>query len=59
MWLVFLLLLGMPAPAYAEMREIIFPVIGTTRYSDDFGDPRDSGNRVHQGNDIFGSKGMP
>lgn len=48
-----------PTPTHAETREIIFPVIGTTRYSDDFGDPRDTGNRVHEGNDIFGSKGMP
>lgn len=42
----------------AEKRQIIFPVIGSVRYSDDFGDPR-SGGRTHEGNDIVGKKMIP
>lgn len=53
MWSLLLLLLA-PYTAHAETRDMIFPVIGSTHYSDDFGDPR-SGH-THEGNDIFGSK---
>ncbi len=41
-----------------EVRSITFPVLGSNRFGDDFGDPR-SGGRVHEGNDIFGFKGQP
>lgn len=44
--------------AKAEVRDIVFPVIGDTRFSDDFGDPR-SGGRTHEGNDILGTKLQP
>ena len=45
-------------PAHAKTREIVFPVLGITHFSDDFGDPR-SGGRTHEGNDIFGAKMQP
>jgi len=48
-------LLITPANA-AEVRDIVFPVIGSVNYSDDFGAPR-SGH-THEGNDIFGNKGL-
>ncbi|HBY73813.1 MAG TPA: hypothetical protein DEG44_03930, partial [Candidatus Kerfeldbacteria bacterium] len=41
----------------AEIRDIIFPVIGSVSYTDDFGAPR-SGH-THEGNDLLGSKGLP
>ncbi|MFA5775059.1 MAG: peptidoglycan DD-metalloendopeptidase family protein [Ilumatobacteraceae bacterium] len=41
----------------AVTRQIVFPVLGATSYSDDFGNAR-SGH-THQGNDIFGQKGQP
>lgn len=40
--------------AQATTTPIIFPVLGATHFSDDFGDPR-SGH-THEGNDIFGVK---
>src|SRR5690349_14956320 len=46
-----------PARAQAEQRDIVFPVIGSVRYSDDFGAPR-SGGRTHEGNDLLGQKMM-
>lgn len=45
-----------PASAGIEVHKIIFPVLGSTRYSNDFFDPR-VGHR-HEGNDIFGVKGQ-
>lgn len=42
------------APAIAETRDMIFPVIGSVSYSDDFGAPR-SGH-THEGNDLLGQK---
>lgn len=42
----------------AETRSIVFPVLGSTSYRDDFGDPR-SGGRTHEGNDIFAPKMRP
>ncbi|MFA6525071.1 MAG: VCBS repeat domain-containing M23 family metallopeptidase [Patescibacteria group bacterium] len=39
----------------ADIRTIIFPVLGPTHYSNDFGAPR-SGGRTHAGNDIIGRK---
>lgn len=58
MWGFVMSFLLAPIVTQAETRDIIFPVIGDTHYSDDYGDPRDSGNRVHEGNDIFGTKGQ-
>lgn len=40
------------------VRNIIFPVVGTVSYGDDFGAPR-SGGRTHEGNDLMGKKLMP
>lgn len=50
--------LGGTAAHAAEVRPIVFPVIGDVRYTDDFGAPR-SGGRTHEGNDILGSKSLP
>jgi Peptidase family M23 len=36
---------------------LIFPVVGTTSYHDDFGEPRAGG--VHQGNDILAARRAP
>lgn len=48
----------LPKPAQAAtVRPITFPVIGSTRYSDDFGAPRVG--HTHEGNDIFGVKMQP
>ncbi len=50
---------SMPAKAQlSTIRTIVFPVIGTTSFGDDFGDGR-SGGRTHEGNDIFGKKMWP
>ncbi|MFH1235866.1 MAG: VCBS repeat domain-containing M23 family metallopeptidase [Parcubacteria group bacterium] len=50
-------IIAVPITVAAEVRPIVFPVIGSTRYSNDFGAPR-SGH-THQGNDIIGSKLQP
>lgn len=42
----------------ADIREIIFPVLGPASYRNDWHDPR-SGGRLHQGIDIFGTKHQP
>ncbi|MFH0951783.1 MAG: VCBS repeat domain-containing M23 family metallopeptidase [Patescibacteria group bacterium] len=48
----------MPAAAQvATVRDIVFPIIGSTSRSDDFGAPR-SGH-THEGNDIFAKKMSP
>jgi len=43
------------------VRDIVFPVVGVTGYSDGFGDCRDGCTRSHEGIDIltFGWKGVP
>lgn len=43
-----------------DLNDLIFPVVGESTYSDDFGDPRCCG-RTHEGNDIFPAdgKGVP
>ncbi len=54
--------LVMPQPALAQLsaiRSIIFPVIGTVTYYDDFGNARDGGARSHEGNDLFAKKMTP
>ncbi len=43
--------------AAGEFRSIVFPVIGTVSYYDDFGAPR-SGH-THEGNDLMGKKMLP
>lgn len=43
--------------AHAETRRIIFPVVGSSTYSNDWGAPRVG--HTHIGNDIFGIKGQP
>jgi murein DD-endopeptidase MepM/ murein hydrolase activator NlpD len=53
---------GARAPASATAAEapppqIVFPVIGTVSYSDDFGDPRAQGG--HPGNDILADRRAP
>lgn len=55
--LVLTFLVCIPSTAHAETRPIIFPVIGSVRYSNDFGAPR-SGGRTHEGNDLLGFKGQ-
>lgn len=42
-----------------EVRTIIFPVIGSVTYYDDFGALRDNGTRSHEGNDLMGAKLIP
>jgi murein DD-endopeptidase MepM/ murein hydrolase activator NlpD len=43
--------------AGAGVPRLIFPIVGATEYSDDFGAPRASGG--HQGNDIMAAKRAP
>jgi hypothetical protein len=48
-------------PAQAQVstiRSIVFPVIGSVTYYDDFGNAR-SGGRTHEGNDLMGKKMLP
>jgi murein DD-endopeptidase MepM/ murein hydrolase activator NlpD len=45
------------AAAGAPPAQIVFPVIGTVSYSDDFGDPRAQGG--HPGNDILADRRAP
>lgn len=48
-------MLGLPGIAHADdIRNMVFPVIGTTRFSDDFGAARTG--HTHQGIDVFGTK---
>lgn len=45
--------------AHADLvlsRPIVFPVIGSVSYYDDFGAPRGDGTRAHKGNDLMGKK---
>ena len=48
-----------PCGASAMTRDIMFPVAGTSTFSDDFHDPRGGGTRVHLGNDIMAEKWTP
>lgn len=43
--------------ANAPPARIVFPVVGKTMFSDDFGDPRPGG--VHQGNDVLAARHTP
>jgi hypothetical protein len=43
-------------PDGTKYHRIVFPVIGSVRYSDDFGDCRSGCTHRHEGNDIMGSK---
>jgi hypothetical protein len=40
-----------PKPTGSAAKGIVFPVVGTAQYGDDFGDPRGQGR--HEGNDIM------
>jgi murein DD-endopeptidase MepM/ murein hydrolase activator NlpD len=42
----------------SAVRTIVFPVIGSVTYYDDFGNAR-SGGRTHEGNDLMGRKMLP
>ncbi|MBU0598137.1 M23 family metallopeptidase [Patescibacteria group bacterium] len=44
-----------PTVNASDIRDMIFPVIGETLFSNDFGAPR-SGGRTHEGIDVFGNK---
>ena len=55
--LVLLSTWALAGTAGAAVPRLIFPVIGKTVYSDDFGAPRPSGG--HQGNDIVADKRTP
>jgi hypothetical protein len=59
------LIVGSGAPAGAERtpngtqyHRITFPVDGSVRYTDDFGDCREGCTRHHEGNDLLGAKLM-
>jgi hypothetical protein len=58
---VLILSLTLAAGAAAAPRKsvprLIFPVVGTVTYSDDFGQPRPGG--VHQGNDLLAARHAP
>ncbi len=41
----------------APPKQILFPVVGPVKYSDDFGAPRGQGS--HQGNDLMAARGQP
>lgn len=49
--------LGAQRAQAATLRDITFPVLGSTYYHDDFGAPRVG--HTHAGNDIFGKKMQP
>jgi hypothetical protein len=46
-----------PPDPRAVRQPLVFPVVGTASYSDDFGDPRPGG--VHQGIDIIAERQVP
>ena len=54
-------LLGPASVSPEQTAQILapFPVSGSAGYSDDFGAPRDGGERRHQGTDIFAEHGTP
>ncbi len=54
---LFLASFNLPKVHAATVTNIIFPVIGEVRFTDDFGDPRVG--HTHQGNDILGVKMLP
>jgi hypothetical protein len=59
-----LVLIGTAAPAHALSDEvayhrIAFPVMGSVRYSNDWGDCRSGCARQHEGNDLMGTKLQP
>ncbi|MHB8060392.1 MAG: M23 family metallopeptidase [Gaiellaceae bacterium] len=53
----FLLLVPFASGSSKAVPRIVFPVVGTVTYQNDFGDPR--GRRGHQGNDIMAAKKSP
>ncbi len=57
-FILVIILAPMPATVQAaEIRSIVFPVLGTVSYRDDFGEPRT--DHTHEGNDIMASKMRP
>ncbi|MBC7384566.1 MAG: M23 family metallopeptidase [Cryobacterium sp.] len=48
-----------PSQIRFDQMELIFPVVGPTRYSDDWHQPRDGGAREHLGNDLIAKKMSP
>jgi hypothetical protein len=48
---------GAAAATGKQTQRLIFPVVGTTTYTDDFGDPRPGG--THQGIDIMAARRSP
>jgi hypothetical protein len=44
-------------PAGAAVPDLVFPVVGLTHYTNDFGDPR--GSHRHQGNDLMAARRTP
>lgn len=55
--LVLLATWALAGTAGAGIPRLIFPVVGATTYTNDFGDPRPQG--THQGNDLVAKKGTP
>lgn len=51
------MLVGTCAAATARVPQLVFPVVGTVDYRDDFGEPR--GRLSHQGNDLLGTRRAP
>jgi hypothetical protein len=52
-----LVLVGTCTAAKGVVPPLLFPVVGTVTYHDDFGEPR--GSLPHQGNDLMGTKRAP
>ena len=42
-----------------NLQGYVFPILGATNYSNDYGAPRASTGRGHEGNDIFAAEGTP
>lgn len=49
----------LPLAAYAQVRDITFPVQGEFRFSNDFAEARGGGTRAHEGVDIIAPKMTP
>ena len=59
LFILFVAALLAPSFAYAETRNIVFPVDGETTFRDDFLEPRDGGARQHLGIDVLADKMTP
>ena len=58
--LIFTVAFGVSTPSLvkAQVRDIIFPVLGGVSYRNDYGEPR-MGGRTHEGNDLMAEKMRP